>query len=177
MSGLDPDRHVILEIASLVTDKNLNVVQEGPVIAIHYSDHVLADMNGWSREHHQASGLLDRVRMSTVDCRSAEEKTLSAISPHCERGQCPLCGNSIWHDRRFLIRHMPRLEGYFHYRNIDVSSVKELVKRWYPDLPPFQKQKAHLAMDDIKDSLEELRYYRENIFVGPHNTPTGGQPQ
>lgn len=175
MSGLDPNRHVILEIASLVTDQELNVIAEGPTIAIHYPEHILAKMNGWSRDHHSESGLLDRVRMSTVDCRTAEEETLSALSRHCERGQSPLCGSTIWHDRRFLIQHMPRLEAYFHYRIIDVSSLKELVLRWYPDVPAFQKQKAHLAMDDIKESLEELRYYRERIFVRPPSTPSRGQ--
>jgi oligoribonuclease len=167
MSGLDPNQHVILEIASVVTDQDLNVILECPTLAIHYPEHVLAEMNGWSREHHRVSGLLERVRMSTLDCRTAEEQTLLAISECCEKGQSPLCGNTIWQDRRFLLHHMPRLEAYFHYRNVDVSSLKELVRRWYPDLPEFQKQKTHLAMNDIKESLEELRYYRDNIFVKP----------
>jgi oligoribonuclease len=152
------------------------VILECPTLAIHYPEHVLAEMNGWSREHHSQSGLLERVRMSTLDCRTAEEQTLSAISECCEKGQSPLCGNTIWQDRRFLLDHMPRLEAYFHYRNIDVSSLKELVRRWYPDLPEFQKQKTHLAMNDIKESLEELRYYRDKIFVKPRGAQAAVPP-
>jgi len=135
MTGLNPDCHVILEIASVVTDHTLSVVAEGPDLVIHYPEEVLANMEPWSLEHHQASGLLDRVRSSSCTCGQAEEETLKFLSRYCQTGESPLCGNSIGQDRRFLFRHMPRLEAFFHYRNIDVSSIKELVKRWYPSLP------------------------------------------
>ena len=165
MTGLDPDRHVIVEIASIVTDNQLHVVAEGPDRVIHYPEDILANMEPWSLEHHQASGLLDRVRSSSCTCRQAEEETLKFLSRYSQTGESPLCGNSIGQDRRFLFRHMPRLEAFFHYRNIDVSSIKELVKRWYPSLPPFQKKKSHLAQDDILESISELIYYRKQVFV------------
>ena len=165
MSGLDPDTHVILEIASIITDEDLQVIAEGPDIAIRYPAPALASMDEWSREHHLASGLLDRVEGSPYDCKSAEKETLQFISRYCEKGMSPLCGNSIWQDRRFLVRHMPGLEAFLHYRNIDVSSLKELAKRWYPDLASFKKEKAHLALSDIKESIAELKYYRETVFV------------
>jgi len=165
MTGLDSDTHVIVEIASIVTDGQLNIVAQGPDIAINHPEHILSSMEEWSREHHQASGLLDRVKASSRDCRRAEEETLDFVSRYCEKGKSPLCGNSVWQDRRFLIKYMPRLEAFLHYRNIDVSSVKELVKYWYPALPPFKKQKAHLAMSDIEESIRELVYYREKVFV------------
>jgi len=165
MTGLDPDRHVIVEIASVVTDNQLNVVTEGPDLVIHYPDDILSKMEPWSLEHHRASGLLDRIRCSPCTCRQAEEETLEFLSRSCERGESPLCGNSIGQDRRFLFRHMPRLEAFFHYRSIDVSSIKELVKRWYPSLPPFEKEKPHLALNDIRESISELIYYRKHVFV------------
>jgi oligoribonuclease len=165
MTGLDLDRHVILEIGSLVTNNELEIVAEGPNIAISQSEQALSLMDEWSREHHEASGLMDRVKTSSHTCRSAEEDTLNFLSRYCQKEQCPLCGNSVWQDRRFLSKYMPRLESFFHYRNIDVSSVKELVKRWYPALAPFKKKKAHLAMSDIRESIKELKYYRGNIFV------------
>lgn len=165
MTGLDPDRHVIVEIASVVTDNQLNVVAEGPYLVIHYPEDILSNMEPWSLEHHRASGLLDRIRSSSCTCRQAEEETLQFLSRFCEKGESPLCGNSIGQDRRFLFRHMPRLEAFFHYRNIDVSSVKELVKRWYPSLPPFKKEKSHLAPNDIRESISELIYYRKHVFV------------
>jgi len=165
MTGLDPDRHVIVEIASIVTDEQLHVVAEGPDRVIHHPEDVLSAMDDWSLEHHQASGLLDRIRSTTWTCEQAEEETLQFLAQYGEKGVSPLCGNSIGQDRRFLVRHMPQLEAFFHYRNIDVSSVKELVKRWYPDLPRFHKEKTHLALSDIRESISELIYYREHVFV------------
>jgi oligoribonuclease len=164
MTGVDPESHVILEIATIVTNGELEPVAEGPCLAINYPEAVLSNMDEWSRSHHQASGLLDRVKTSSHDCGQAEKETLSFLSVHCQERRSPLCGNSIWQDRRFLARYMPTLHEFFHYRTIDVSSIKELVKRWYPSLPPFEKQKAHLALTDIKESIGELRYYREKIF-------------
>ena len=165
MTGLDPETMVILEIASIVTDSDLNIIAEGPHLAINYPEIVLESMEEWSRNHHQASGLLDRVRVSAYDCLSAEKETLKFVSAHCGKGESPLCGNTIWQDRRFLVKHMPLLESYFHYRLIDVSSIKELAKRWYPNFPAYQKKKDHLALSDIRESIEELIYYRKNIFV------------
>ncbi len=164
MSGLDPDEHVILEIASVITDWNLQIVAEGPDIVIHQPEEKLANMEKWSREHHNASGLIEKVLASSYSCEDAERQTIEFISKYTAQGLSPLCGNSVWQDRRFLIRHMPRLEAIFHYRNIDVSTIKELVKRWYPFLPTYQKQKAHLALMDIKESIRELRYYRQRVF-------------
>ena len=165
MTGLDPETMVILEIASIVTDSELNIIAEGPHLAINYPESVLANMEEWSRTHHQASGLLDRVKSSAYDCSSAEQETLKFVSAYCGKGESPLCGNTIWQDRRFLVKHMPLLESYFHYRLIDVSTIKELVKRWYPDFPVYQKKKDHLALSDISESIDELKYYRANIFV------------
>lgn len=164
MTGLKPEEHVILEIASVVTDDQLEIVAEGPNIAVHVRDEALDHMEDWSRIHHEKSGLLDRVRNSPDVCRSAEEKTLEFLSEHCDKDESPLCGNSVTQDRRFLYEHMPRLEAFLHYRIIDVSSIKELVKRWYPQLPAFEKRKSHRALDDIKESIEELKYYRQKVF-------------
>lgn len=165
MTGLDPDTMVILEIATVVTDAELNIIAEGPHIAINYPEEVLDRMEEWSRTHHKESGLLQRVRASVCDCSQAERATLSFVSSYCGKGESPLCGNSVWQDRRFLAKHMPLLENHFHYRIIDVSSIKELAKRWYPALPPYQKKKDHLALNDIRESIEELKYFRKNIFV------------
>lgn len=164
MTGLDPEKSVILEIAAVVTDASLHTVAEGPDIAIHYPERVLQNMEAWSKKQHQSSGLLERVRTSSVDCRRAEQEVLGFLSKHCKKGESPLCGNTIWQDRRFLIKYMPELEAFFHYRNIDVSSIKELAKRWYPSLPVYKKKKAHLALSDIKESINELKYYREKVF-------------
>ena len=164
MTGLKPEEHVILEIASVITDDQLEIVAEGPNIAVHVREEALDLMEDWSRIHHGQSGLLDRVRSSPDVCRSAEEKTLEFLSKHCDKEESPLCGNSVTQDRRFLYVHMPRLEAFLHYRIIDVSSIKELVKRWYPQLPAFEKRKSHLALDDIKESIEELKYYRQQVF-------------
>ena len=165
MTGLDPEKAVVLEIATVVTDGRLKVVAEGPNIAIKHPEEALQAMDEWNRTHHKESGLLDRIRISPYDCKSAEQETLKFLSIYCKKGESPLCGNSIWQDRRFLIKYMPELEEFFHYRNIDVSSVKELVKRWYPSLPPYKKLQAHLALSDIMESINELKYYRRNIFI------------
>ncbi|MBW1851653.1 MAG: oligoribonuclease [Deltaproteobacteria bacterium] len=165
MTGLDLEKHVIVEIASIVTDEQLNIVAEGPEIAINYPENILSSIDDWSRKHHQSSGLLDRVRASLYTCEHAEQETMEFVSQYCKKKQSPLCGNSVWQDRLFLLKHMPRLEDFLHYRNIDVSSIKELVKKWYPSLPSFKKQKAHLAMDDIRESIEELKFYRQNVFT------------
>ena len=165
MTGLNPETSVILEIAAVVTDGSLQTVAEGPDLAIHYPDQILQSMESWSKTQHGSSGLLERVRASSVDCRQAEKTVLGFLSKHCRKGESPLCGNSIWQDRRFLIKYMPKLEAFFHYRNIDVSSIKELAKRWYPSLPVYRKKKAHLALSDIQESINELKYYREKVFL------------
>ena len=165
MTGLNPETSVILEIAAVVTDGSLRTVAEGPDIAIHYPQKILQNMESWSKTQHESSGLLERVRASSVDCRKAEQEVRGFLSQHCKKGESPLCGNSIWQDRRFLIKYMPKLEAFFHYRNIDVSSIKELVKRWYPSLPAYRKKKAHLSLSDIKESINELKYYREKVFL------------
>jgi len=165
MTGLDPDRDVILEIATVVTDEALELVAEGPNIAIHQSEEVLKGMDAWSKDQHERSGLIARVRSSPYSCEEAEEKTLEFLSGHCSKEESPLCGNSVLKDRQFVMRYMPRLEEFLHYRNIDVSTIKELVRRWYPDLPSYTKQKAHLALKDIRESINELRYYRERVFL------------
>ena len=164
MTGLNAEKHVILEIATIVTDDELEILAEGPSIAINCSEDILNNMEEWSRRHHKESGLLDRVKKSNFDCRSAEKMTLNFLNEHCIKGESPLCGNSVWQDRRFLIKYMPELEDFLHYRVIDVSSIKELASRWLPSLPLFEKDKAHLASSDIKESINELRYYRHNIF-------------
>ena len=166
MTGLDPEICTILEMATLVTDAHLEVLAEGPVFAIQTPEAALEAMDEWNTTHHTESGLVDRVRASDITMARAEEETLAFVRRYASRRQAPLCGNSIWQDRRFLTKYMPRLEGYLHYRNIDVSSIKELVHRWYP--PSFhapKKQKAHLALDDIRESVEELRHYRKHVFL------------
>ena len=168
MTGLDPETMVILEIASIVTDEDLNIIAEGPNLAINYPENILKNMEEWSLTHHQASGLLDRVKSSSWDCSSAEQETLKFVSAYCEKGESPLCGNTIYQDRRFLVKHMSLLEDYFHYRLIDVSTIKELVARWYPNLPTYKKKKDHLALNDIRESIEELKYYRKNVFISKY---------
>jgi oligoribonuclease len=164
MTGLDSEKNVILEIAAVVTDSMLDIVAECPSIAIHYPEKVFSKMEAWSGSQHKKSGLLDRSRNSPYSCAQAEREVLAFISKHCRKGRSPLCGNTIWQDRRFLIKYMPTLEEYLHYRVIDVSSVKELVKRWYPQVPTYRKKKAHLALSDIKESINELKYYRRKVF-------------
>ena len=165
MTGLDPDKDVVIEIASIVTDSNLQTLAEGPVIALHQCDEVLNGMDEWNTSHHNSSGLVARVQQSTENEDSATRKTLEFLQQHVPAGASPMCGNSIGQDRRFMARHMPLLEQYFHYRNLDVSTLKILMQRWRPDLEAgFSKAGTHLALDDIRESIEELRYYREHFL-------------
>lgn len=165
MTGLDTHADTIIEIATVVTDTELNILAEGPVIAIHQSGERLAAMDEWNTRQHGRSGLVERVRASTFRARDAEIETLVFLQRWVEPGKSPMCGNSICQDRRFLAREMPELERYFHYRNLDVSTVKELARRWRPELlKGFQKKASHLAMDDIHESIAELRYYRAHFF-------------
>ena len=166
MTGLDPSSDRIIEIATVVTDKQLQVIAEGPVIAIHQPDEILDGMDEWNTRQHNASGLVDRVRESDFDVAEAEKLTLEFLRRHIEPSRSPMCGNSICQDRRFMARLMPDLERFFHYRNLDVSTIKELARRWYPDIAAgFFKESSHLALQDIHDSIEELRHYRRRMFV------------
>lgn len=164
MSGLDPEKDVILEIATIVTDGDLNVLAEGPVIAIHQNENIFESMDEWNTRHHNGSGLVDRCRHSRYSLADAEQETLRFIKPFTEKSKNILCGNSITQDRRFLYKYMPEISNWLCYRNVDVSSIKELTFRWYPDLPEFQKDKCHSALSDIRESIAELAYYRKTIF-------------
>jgi oligoribonuclease len=165
MTGLNPDKDRIIEIATVVTDKELTVLEEGPVCAIHQSDEVLAGMDDWNTRQHTMSGLAERVRASTTTEEEAEQETLAFLRKHVDPGASPICGNSICQDRRFLSRHMLELASFFHYRNLDVSTLKILVKLWMPHIAGrFEKNSVHLALADIHDSIRELRYYREQLF-------------
>ena len=165
MSGLDPKTCVILEIATLITDKDLNLVAQGPSLAIHQPEEILLGMDDWNQKHHKESGLLEAVRKSTTTVAEAERQTLEFISKYCKPKSSPLCGNTIYQDRRFLIEYMPTLEGYLHYRLIDVSTIKELVKKWYsPEFQAPAKKQKHKALDDILETVEELRFYRKSVF-------------
>lgn len=166
MTGLNPNKCAIIEIATIVTDSQLNILAEGPAIAIQQDPEALKTMEKWSRDTHTKSGLLRRVEASTVSTQEAEERTLEFIKHYCPPKSSPLCGNSIGHDRRFLERYMPTLFEYFHYRNIDVSTLKELVHRWFPDGPHAPTKKgSHLAQEDIRESINELIFFRENYFI------------
>ena len=165
MSGLDPEINRILEVAVIVTDNNLNILAEGPAFAIHQDESHLSLMDEWNTTHHHESGLITRVRESKIDEAQAERMILDFLKKYVEAGQSPLCGNSIYQDRRFLVRYMPQLEMYCHYRNIDVSTVKELARRWAPDVyAGIKKHSKHFALDDIRESIAELRYYREHFM-------------
>ncbi|HBG51993.1 MAG TPA: oligoribonuclease [Gammaproteobacteria bacterium] len=165
MTGLDTQRDQIIEIATLITDNELRVLAEGPVVAIHQPPEILEGMDDWNKRQHHASGLLERVRASRVDAIEAERRTLEFLRRWVPAGASPMCGNSICQDRRFLARLMPDLEAYFHYRNLDVSSLKELAQRWAPDvLASFKKRSSHLALEDIHDSIRELRHYRPHLL-------------
>ena len=165
MTGLDTQTDSIIEIATIVTDCELNTLAEGPVVAIHQPDEVLNKMDEWNTKQHGGSGLTERVRQSTVTEQQAEQQTLEFLQQYVSSGKSPMCGNSICQDRRFLARCMPGLEEYFHYRNLDVSTIKELVRRWAPQIAKgFEKKANHLALDDIKESIAELQYYREHFF-------------
>lgn len=165
MTGLEPDSDRIIEIATLVTDADLNIIAEGPVLAVHQRDEALAAMDEWNQRTHGGSGLVARVRASTTDDGAAEQLTLEFLRQYADPRSSPLCGNSIHQDRRFMVRYMPQLEAFFHYRNLDVSTVKELARRWRPELPAgFVKTGTHQALDDIHESINELKYYREHFF-------------
>jgi oligoribonuclease len=165
MTGLDPDRDRILEVAVIVTDSRLATVAEGPVLVVHQADQVLDAMDDWNRTTHGRSGLVDRVRGSGLSETDVEERLLAFLAGHVPAKASPMCGNSICQDRRFLARWMPRLEGYFHYRNLDVSTLKELIRRWRPDLARgVVKQGKHEALADIQESIAELKYYREKFL-------------
>lgn len=165
MTGLEPERDVILEIATIVTDSDLNVIAEGPVLAVHQPDVLLDAMDEWNTRTHGNSGLTERVRNSDTDTREAERQTLAFLQQYVKAGASPLCGNSIHQDRRFLVKYMPELEAYMHYRNIDVSTVKELAKRWKPEVvASFKKQGSHQALDDIRESIAEMLHYREHFL-------------
>lgn len=169
MSGLDPDVDVILEIATIVTDAALEIIEEGPNLVISQPVEVLDAMDEWNRTHHGDSGLIDRVLASELSCREAEARTVEFLQRHTEEGKAPLCGNTIGQDRRFLYKYMPQLSEWLHYRSVDVSSIKELVARWYPEeMHAPVKRSNHRALDDIRGSIEELRWYRDYIFVGQY---------
>lgn len=165
MTGLEPDSDCIIEVATIVTDSQLNTLEEGPVIAVHQSDETLAAMDEWNTRQHGGSGLVDRVRASSISESQAEDKTIEFLEKYVPKGASPMCGNSICQDRRFLARWMPRLEDYFHYRNLDVSTLKELARRWKPAVyNGFSKSGSHLALDDIRESVRELQHYREHFI-------------
>lgn len=165
MTGLEPDADRIIEIATLVTDAHLNIIAEGPVLAVYQTDEALAAMDEWNQRTHGGSGLVARVRASTTDDAAAEQLTLEFLRQYADPRSSPLCGNSIHQDRRFMVRYMPQLEAFFHYRNLDVSTVKELARRWRPELSAgFVKTGTHQALDDIHESINELKYYREHFF-------------
>ncbi len=165
MTGLDPERDLILEIATVVTDSQLAVLAEGPCLAVHQSDDILDGMDPWCVEQHGRSGLTQRCRESAVSVLDAQARTLEFLAAWCAPGKSPLCGNTIGQDRRFLVKYMPRLHDFFHYRSIDVSSIKELVARWYPESKyQYSKSKAHLSLDDVRESIAELAHYRRAVF-------------
>lgn len=165
MTGLDPETCVVLEIATIVTDAQLNILATGPVIAVHQSDDVLDNMDEWCVKTHGATGLTQRCKDSDVDVDQASALTIEFLQNYVPAGKSPLCGNTIGQDRRFLVKYMPKLEAYFHYRNIDVSTIKELTARWKPEvLTGFKKKGIHLALDDIMESIDEMKFYRETVF-------------
>jgi oligoribonuclease len=166
MTGLDVEKEVLIEIATLITDSELNVLEEGPCIAIHQRNEILDKMDEWNTKHHNESGLVKRVQQSLIDEAEAEKRTLDFVKKYCPKGTSPLCGNSIHQDRKFLHKYMRGLHEYFHYRSVDVTSIKELVIRWYPTGPKSpKKSQEHVAMVDIRESLQELIFYRKNYFI------------
>ena len=164
MTGLDPSVDCIIEIATIVTDSELNIVAEGPELAVRRPKELLDRMDEWNTKHHTASGLVERVLNSDVGIEDADRMTFEFIAQYCDPRVAPLCGNSIWQDRRFIEMEMPLTAGHLHYRNVDVSSFKEMARRWYPGLDIYKKENQHRALDDIRESIEELRYYRRTIF-------------
>ena len=165
MTGLQPDSDRVIEIAMLVTDADLNVIATGPVLVVHQPDEVLNAMDSWNKSTHAKTGLIERVRASTLSEAEAEGQALAFLGAHVPQNTSPMCGNSICQDRRFLARWMPRLEAYFHYRNLDVSTLKELVRRWKPELKGFSKEGKHEALADILESIEELKFYRKSVMT------------
>lgn len=166
MTGLDPETCVVMEIATIVTDAQLNILAEGPVIAVHQPDSVLDNMDEWCTRVHGETGLTARCRESTVSEQEAAAQTIAFLAQWIDAGKSPLCGNTIGQDRRFMVKYMPELEAYFHYRSIDVSTIKELARRWKPEiLDGFEKKGVHLALDDIRESIAEMQYYREKVFT------------
>ena len=164
MTGLDTAKDRIIEIATIVTDKELNIIEEGPVIAINTPEEAIYGMDEWNTNQHNKSGLVDRIKKSSYTYVDAKEMTIEFLEKYIDKNKSPMCGSGICQDRRFLARCMPELEDFFHYRNLDVSSIKEIVSRWYPDIK-FRKDPQHIALQDIKDSIEELKFYRSTIFV------------
>jgi len=164
MTGLNIETESIIEIATVITDGQLNILAEGPNLAISVSEELLANMDDWNTSHHTQSGLVERVRNQSVSIEEAERQTIEFISKWVDKGVAPLCGNSIWNDRKFMEKEMKQLVQYLHYRMIDVSTIKELSKRWYPNVEGFQKKGCHLALDDILESIEELKYFRNKLF-------------
>lgn len=169
MTGLDPLEDKILEIATLITDDNLNIIAEGPNLVIHQSDEVLTKMNEWCQIQHAKSGLIDAVKNSTISQEEAEQQTLEFLQQYCQENSTALCGNSVWQDKIFINQHMPRLGKFFHYRILDVSSIKLVINRWTKEYKLFKKSDCHRAMDDIKESIGELKFYKENFFKLPDN--------
>ena len=164
MTGLDVSKESIIEIATVITDSELNILARGPNLAISVSDELLEGMDDWNTTHHNKSGLVDRIRTDGVSLADAEQSTLEFLRAWVEPNSAPLCGNSVWNDRRFLDKEMPLVADYIHYRMVDVSTVKELARRWYPKVKRYRKKSSHLALDDILESIEELRYFRNEIF-------------
>jgi len=164
MSGLDPETCQVLEIATIVTDAQLQILAEGPDVVVHQPDEVLDAMDEWNTTHHGQSGLTDAVKASEISLAEAEAQTLAFLRAHCEAGRSPLCGNSIGQDRRFIVKYMPELSEFLHYRSVDVSTIKELARRWYPAVGAPPKSESHRALDDIRESIEELRFYRATVF-------------
>lgn len=165
MTGLEPETDKIIEMAFIVTDKDLTPLDDGISFAIYQPDEVLNAMDEWNTTHHTSSGLVQRVKESPIDLEQAQDICIEYLKQFCPAGSCPLCGNSICQDRRFLYKYAPRLSRFFHYRSVDVTSVKELAARWYPAVEAFEKSEKHLALDDIKESLAELQYFKEKIFI------------
>ncbi len=167
MSGLDPETCHVLEIATIVTNGDLEIVAEGPDLVVHQPDEVLDAMDEWNTTHHGESGLTQAVKDSKISVAEAEAQTIAFLRQHCPEGKSPLCGNSIGQDRRFIVKYMPALSDFLHYRSVDVSTIKELARRWYPALEAPPKSEAHRALDDIKESIEELRFYKNAVFKAP----------
>ena len=164
MTGLDPSKEKIIEIATIITDSKLQVVAEGPNLIIHQEAQILRSMNNWNKKQHKKSGLLDAVKSSSISLKEAQRQTMDFISSYCIARHSPLCGNSVHHDRKFLVKYMPKIDQFLHYRHIDVSTVKELIQRWYPKRELFKKREVHRALDDIYESIEELRFYWKLYF-------------